>query len=78
MIELLQLGRQHGQECLRAAVDTALALGCWDPAAIRHLLATPTLTHPAPPALAGSALARFDRPLPTDDAYAELLAGVAR
>jgi transposase len=78
MIELLQLGRQHGSDRLRAAVDTALTLGCWDPAAIRHLLATPTLTHPAPPALAGSALEQFDRPLPSVDAYDELLVGVAR
>jgi hypothetical protein len=78
MIELLQLGRQHGPDRLRAAVETALTLGCWDPAAIRHLLATPTLTHPAPPALAGSVLERFDRPLPSVDAYDELLAGVAR
>ena len=78
LIDLLQLGRQHGQDRLRAAVDTALALGCWDPAAIRHLLATPRLAHPAAPALVGSALARFDRPLPTVDAYDELLAGVAR
>ena len=78
MIELLQLGRQHGPGRLRAAVETALALGCWDPAAIRHLLATPALAHPAPPALAVSALERFDRPFPTVDAYDELLAGVAR
>jgi len=78
MIELLQLGRQHGQDPLRAAVETALTLGCWDAAAIRHLLATPALAHPAPPALAASALARFDRPLPTVDAYDELLVGVAR
>jgi hypothetical protein len=78
MIELLQLGRQHGHDHLRAAVETALALGCWDAAAIRHLLATPTLAHPAPPALAASALDRFDRPLPTVDAYDELLTAVAR
>jgi transposase len=78
MIELLQLGRQHGQAHLRAAVETARALGCWDAAAIRHLLATPTLAHPAPPALAASALARFDRPLPTVDVYDELLTAVAR
>ena len=32
----------------------------------------------APPALAPSALARFDRPLPALDRYDELLAEVAR
>src|SRR3954469_1507925 len=49
MIELLQLGRRHGPDRLRTAVETALALGCRDAAAVRHLLATPTLAHPAPP-----------------------------
>src|SRR5262249_12776756 len=78
MIELLQLGRRHGQDHLRAAVETALTLGCRDAAAIRHLLATPTLAHHPPPALAPQALARFDRPIPTLDVYDELLAEVAR
>ncbi len=78
MIELLQLGRRHGQDHLRAAVETALALGCRDAAAIRHLLATPTLAHHPPVALAPHALARFDRPVPALDVYDELLAEVAR
>ncbi len=78
LIELLQLGCRHGQDRLRAAVDTALALGCRDAAAVRHLLATPTLAHPAPPALAPHALARFDRPPPALDRYDELLAEVVR
>ena len=78
MIELLQLGRHHGQDRLRTAIETALALGCRDAAAIRHLLAAPTLAHHPPPALVPPALARFDRPVPTRDVYDELLAEVAR
>jgi transposase len=78
MIELLQLGRRHGQDRLRTAIETALTLGCRDAAAIRHLLATPTLAHRPPPALAPQALARFDRPVPALDVYDELLAAVAR
>src|SRR5262249_61584184 len=77
MLEVLQLGRRHGPERLQAAVETALALGCQDAAAIRHLLATPTLGHPPPPALAPPALARFDRPVPALDRYDELLAAGA-
>src|SRR5205823_3490831 len=76
--ELLPLGRRHGLDRLQVAVETALALGCRDAAAVRHLLATPTLAHPLPPALAPGALARFDRPLPALDRYDELLAAVVR
>src|SRR5438067_11364541 len=78
MIELLQLGRRHGQDRLRTAIETALAWGCRDAAAIRHLLAAPTLAHHPPPALVPPALARFDRPVPTRDVYDELLAEVPR
>jgi len=78
MIELLQLGRRHGQDRLRTAVETALTLGCRDAAAVRQLLATPTLAQPLPLDLALSALARFDRPLPALDVYDQLLAEVPR
>jgi transposase len=78
MIELLQLGRRHGQDRLRTAIETALAWGCRDAAAIRHLLATPLLAHRPPPVLAPLGLARFDRPVPALDVYDELLAEAAR
>ncbi|HEU5423483.1 MAG TPA: IS21 family transposase, partial [Nitrolancea sp.] len=74
MIELLQWGRRHGQERLRAAVEHALALGCWDVAAVRHLLSADDLAHHQPPPLAVGDLERFDRPFPTMDAYDQLLA----
>jgi hypothetical protein len=72
MVELLQLGRRHGADRLRCALETALALGCHDAAAVRHLLATPDLTHPRPAALP-AAYTGYDRPLPTVAAYDRLL-----
>ena len=39
MIQVLSLIKQHGHERVRAAVEEALALGCSDAAAIRHLVA---------------------------------------
>jgi transposase len=73
MIALLQLGRRYGQERLRAAIETALALGCRDGAAVRCLLSAGELTHPAPTPLTLDGLERFDRPLPALDAYDQLL-----
>lgn len=79
MIELLQLGRRYGQERLRAAVETALGLGCGDAAAVRHLLLAPSVAHHQPPELEVGALARFDRPLPAVGLYDQLLmSGAAR
>jgi transposase len=80
MIELLQLGRQHGPDRLRTAIEQALARGCPDAAAVRHLVLAPSLVRSAPPALGDlGTLARFERPLPTVAAYDQLLlAGAAR
>ena len=73
MIALVQLGRTHGQARLRAAIERALALGCTDGAAVRHLLTAPDLEHGRPPALAGGALAHFERALPDVAPYDQLL-----
>jgi transposase len=73
MIGLLQLGRQQGHARLRAAIEEALALGCTDSAAVRHLVAVPRLVHPAVPALPRPALAQFERPLPAVTDYDQLL-----
>ena len=78
MVELLQLGRRHGQDRLREAVEAALAAGCRDAAAVRCLLGAADLAHPPAPALDVGALGRFDRPPPSVDAYDQLLAGAAR
>jgi hypothetical protein len=76
MIELLQLGRAHGREKLRAAVDEAERLGCRDGAAVRYLLTAADLerAHPEPLDVVG-VLAQFQRPLPHLDDYDRLLAG---
>jgi hypothetical protein len=78
MVELLQGGRTHGDAALRGALETALALGCHDVAAVRHLLATRELAqqHRRPEALSEEAvgtLAQYDRPLPDVGAYDQLL-----
>jgi len=78
MVELLQLGRKHGQEPLRTAVETALTAGCQDRAAIQHLLEAPGLARTVPAGLAIDALLPFERPLPTVSAYDQLLVGVGR
>jgi transposase len=75
MIELLQLGRTHGREKLRAAVEEALALGCGDSAAVRYLLSASQLTRGRPAPLAVDELAVFERPLPTMVDYDRLLVG---
>ena len=76
MIELLQLGREHGFARLRVAIEAALDLGCTDAAAVRHLLAAETLAHHRPaPLLDLGALSRYERPLPEVHAYDHLLVG---
>jgi hypothetical protein len=76
MIGLLQLGKAHGSDRLRVAIETALALGCSDSAAVQHLLTTPDLRREPPAELQDlGLLARFERPLPAVDAYDELLVG---
>lgn len=77
MIELLRLGRSHGQEKLRTAIEAALGLGCADAAAVRYLLTASQLQRVVPPPLAVGALAVFERPLPTVANYDQLLVGLA-
>jgi hypothetical protein len=74
MIGVLRLARTYGVAALQRAVDTALALGCSDEAAVRHLLLTTTLTRPSmDPLPIGAMLAHFDRPLPNLAAYDTLV-----
>lgn len=76
MISLLKLGKTHGYDRLRSAIEAARALGCSDSAAVQHLLTTPDLQRAQPAALPElGLLARFERPLPVVDAYDELLIG---
>lgn len=78
MIGLLQLGRQHGQERLQAAIEAALALGCGDAAAVEHLLGASTLTREPAAVLDIGALVAFERPLPQVREYDQLLTGGPR
>jgi hypothetical protein len=81
MIELLQLGREHGFGRLRVAIEAALELGCTDAAAVCHLLAAETLVHERPAPLVGlGMLSQYERPLPDVNAYDHLLvvAGAGR
>jgi hypothetical protein len=74
MIELLQLGREHGFGRLRVAIEAALELGCSDAAAVRHLLAAETLVHERPaPLVELGVLSQYERPLPEVHAYDHLL-----
>lgn len=77
MIGLLQLGKSQGERQLRGAVEAALALGCQDSAAVRHLMAAAQLEHqPVAPLQLDLLLSRFDRPQPAVTHYDQLLVGV--
>jgi len=75
LIELLQLGRVHGQDKLRAAVEGALAIGCGDSAAVRYLLTAHQLERTSVGPIAVGDLAIYERPLPVVTDYDQLLVG---
>lgn len=79
MIGLLQVGRDYGQTRLRAAIKQAIALGCSDSAAVRHLVTVPDQNRVTRALFDVGTLARFERPLPDATSYDQLLpAGSAR
>ena len=59
MIELLGPGKRHGWDQLRRAIETALALGCTDAAAVRHLITANELVRFSPPETLGG-FERYD------------------
>jgi hypothetical protein len=73
MIDLLKLGQKHGQEKLEKAVETALSNGCYDAAAVQHLLSAEDLRHTACEAIDVGVLERYARPLPVLLEYDQLL-----
>src|SRR5271169_3451349 len=73
MIQVLGLAKEHGHERLRAAIESALALGCSDAAAIRHLVTAADLTHARTAIIEVGDLSRFERPLPVIAHYDGLL-----
>jgi hypothetical protein len=76
MVGLLLLGREHGWEALRRAVDRAVTLGCTDSGAVRYLLLHPEPTATAVPLTIEELgmLSRYERPLPEMSSYDLLLA----
>jgi len=73
MIDVLLLSREYGAVQVRHAVEQALEMGCWNVGAIRYLLSVNSMKEgpTAKPADIG-ALSRYDRPLPSLDAYDRL------
>jgi hypothetical protein len=78
MIEVLQLGRVHGYECLRAVIEQALESGGSDVGVIRYLLQPRPLTATtATDAVELGWLSRYERPQPTLADYDRLLSSAS-
>jgi hypothetical protein len=73
MVAVIRMGREFGHAKLEASVVEALALGCTDVAAIRHLLMADQLQHVAQETIEIGVLAAYERPLPTMIEYNQLL-----
>jgi transposase len=73
MIQVLSLIQPYGHERVRVAVEDALALGCTDAAAVRHLVEAADLTHAREALIELDTLSRFERPLPVMTDYDGLL-----
>lgn len=74
MIDVLLLGRQHGYEPVRRAIEQALSLGGSDVAIIRYLLELERSEQHAPAmALQVGWLDQYERPLPNLQDYDRLL-----
>lgn len=73
MIELLQLGSKYGDEKLKSSINQALALGCYDPAALRHLISGEALSHQQAEIVDIGVLIKYERPLPQINNYDQLL-----
>jgi transposase len=79
MIEVLLLGRQHGYEAVRRAVEQALTLGGSDVAIIRYLLDMERIEQRVPAAaLEVGWLSQYERPQPNLLNYDQLLRAEAR
>ncbi len=74
MIDLLKLGKQNGRGRLREAIETALATGCTDAAAVQHLFHTQDLNRVPCETIDIGFLERYQRPMPVMNEYDQLLA----
>jgi hypothetical protein len=78
MIDLLKLSQKYGHQKLREAIESALATGCYDTAAVRRLLDTDELRHVFCEVIDVGYLERYARPLPVMREYNQLLsAGIS-
>jgi transposase len=73
MIELLLLSKEHGWAGLRRRIEEALALGCTDAAAVKHLLQAGGLQHQPRAGVEIGELSCYERPLPELHHYDALL-----
>jgi transposase len=73
MIELLLLSKEHGWAGLRRRIEEALALGCTDAAAVKHLLQAGGLEHQPRARVEIGELSCYERPLPELQHYDALL-----
>ena len=75
MIDLLKLAKQNRHARLRVAIETALATGCTDVAAVQHLFHAPDLNRTPCEGIDIGSLERYQRPLPVMNEYDQLLIG---
>ena len=74
MIDLLLLGRTHGHEALRDAIEKTVAIGCMDVSAVVLMMnGSGGELRPAAETVNIGSLSRFDRPQPTLTDYDQLL-----
>jgi len=73
MIELLQLGKTHGYETLRQAVESALEMGSCDVSTVRYLMTAEQLDRDRPEPIDVGPLSCYERPLPVMTDYDQLL-----
>ena len=73
MIQVLNLIRPHRHPRVRSAVEEALALGCADVAAMRHLVEGADLVRARDAIIELGALSRYERPAPVMTDYDGLL-----
>jgi transposase len=78
MIDLLKLGKHNGHARLQEAIETALATGCKDAAAVQHLFYTRDLNRVPCDAIDIGSLERYQRPLPMVNEYDQLLTAGGR
>jgi hypothetical protein len=73
MIDLLLLGRTHGYDALREALEKSVAMGCMDVSAVVLLLQGSREVRPPLEPVEIGELSRYDRPQPTLADYDQLL-----